>query len=108
MSTYFHDPGSLHVKEIVPGFVAKMVHTDELTVAHVRAMQGSELPEHHHPHQQITNIINGELEMTVDGNTMLCTPGMVVTIPSNVPHSARAISDCELIDVFHPVREDYK
>lgn len=108
MSTFFHNIDQIPEKELVPGFSARMVHTDEQTIAHVRVIQGSILPEHHHPHRQITNIISGELEMTVDGQTLICPAGTVITIPSNVPHSARAITDCHIIDVFLPVREDYR
>lgn len=95
-------------KELVPGFNARLLHTENMTVAHVTVTKGSSLPEHQHAHEQVTNVIQGELEMTVGGETMVCRPGTVVNIPSNVPHSARALTDCYLIDVFQPVREDYK
>lgn len=98
----------LPARELVPGFIAKLVHTDKVTVAHVRAVKGSRLPEHQHPHEQVTNVLSGELEMTVDGETEICTAGTVITIPSNRPHSALALTDCEIIDVFQPVRADYK
>lgn len=26
----------------------------------------------------------------------------------HVPHSGRALTDCRVIDVFYPVREDYR
>ena len=29
-------------------------------------------------------------------------------IPPNVPHSGRSITNCRIIDVFCPVREDYR
>ncbi len=34
--------------------------------------------------------------------------GDVFIIPGDVPHSGRSITDCYLIDVWHPTREDYK
>jgi quercetin dioxygenase-like cupin family protein len=95
-------------KELVPGFTARLVHTDEMTIGHVQAQRGSVLPEHQHPHQQVTNVISGKLSMTVDGKTKICEAGDAVVIPGNTPHSAEALTDCYLIDVFHPVREDYK
>jgi quercetin dioxygenase-like cupin family protein len=46
--------------------------------------------------------------MTVDGQTQILTPGMVAAIPGNVPHSGRALTNCRIIDVFYPIREDYQ
>ena len=99
---------SVAAKELVPGFTARLLHTDQITVGHVHAKAGSVLPEHQHPHQQVTNVISGELSMTVDGETRTCKAGDAVVIPGDTPHSARALTDCYLIDVFQPVREDYK
>lgn len=95
-------------KELFPGFHAKMIHTDGLTIIYFDIKAGSVLPEHHHVHEQVTNVLEGTLELTVGGETHACTPGTVVAIPPNVAHSGRAISDCKVIDVFRPVREDYK
>lgn len=108
MSNPFYSTDSLTEKTIVPGITAKLVHLEGLTILHVIIEKGAVLPEHHHPHEQITNIIKGELEMTVGGETKVCKPGDVIAIGSNVPHSARAITECKVIDAFQPVREDYK
>ena len=96
------------VRELVPGFDARLMHMNGMTVAHVQVKAGSVLPEHHHIHEQVTNVISGELEMTVAGEKRVCKAGTAVCIPSNVPHSAIALTDCKIIDVFSPVREDYK
>ncbi len=98
----------LPAREILPGFHGKMIHTDNLTVAHFQIDKGSILPEHHHVHEQVTNVIRGELEMTMAGNTRVCRAGDVVVIPSGVPHSARALTDCTVVDVFQPARDDYR
>jgi hypothetical protein len=34
--------------------------------------------------------------------------GTVHVIPSMVPHSALAITDCKIIDSFAPARDDYR
>ena len=95
-------------KELFPGFFAKLIHTEGVSIAHLRIVAGSELPEHFHPHEQITNVLEGELEMTVGGEKKINRAGEVVVIPSNVPHSGKAITDCLVIDVFRPARDDYK
>jgi len=95
-------------KELIPGFQAKLIHTDGLTVGYFRIKAGSILPEHHHIHEQISNVLEGEFEMTLDGTTQLLKPGMVAVIPAMTVHSGKAVTDCYILDIFNPVREDYK
>ncbi|MEJ2487803.1 MAG: cupin domain-containing protein [Anaerolineales bacterium] len=94
--------------EIAPGIFARFIHTENLTIAHFRIVEGSDLPNHSHPHEQTANVITGEFELTVDGEVHHLKPGMVFAIPSGVSHSGRALTNCQIIDVFHPVREDYR
>ena len=49
-----------------------------------------------------------KVSFTLDGEKMVCKNGDVIVIPSNTPHSGRAITKCILMDVFSPVREEYK
>jgi quercetin dioxygenase-like cupin family protein len=95
-------------KEIVPGFKAKMVHSDHMTLAFWNIEAGATLPEHSHPNEQITTVIKGKFEMTVAGETRIMERGAVFVIPSDAGHSGKAMIDSELIDVFYPVREDYR
>lgn len=106
--TPFIEPDDLEEREPLPGCKGRFLHTDNMTVVYWQMEAGAPLPEHAHPHEQIVNMIAGEYELTVDGDTRLLTPGSVVVIPSNVVHSGRARTDCRIIDVFHPVREDYR
>ena len=95
-------------REVVPGITGYYVHGKALTFGHVEINAGSHLPEHHHEHEQITYILQGQLDMVIGGKSCSLTPGMYYVIPSNTPHSAIAITDCKVIDVFSPCREDYK
>ena len=95
-------------RQIFPGFSGKMVHGDAGTLAFWDVKKGSAVPQHHHVHEQITYVVEGELEMTIGGVDYLLTPGSVHVIPSHVPHSAYARTDCRIIDSFVPVREDYR
>ena len=95
-------------KEIIEGFHAKFIHTDQVTIGFITIKAGSKLPEHHHFHEQTTTVLEGKLELTVEGQVHVLEAGQAVVIPSNARHSAVAHSDCKAMDVFSPVREDYK
>jgi len=95
-------------KEIVPGYYGRFVHGDLVTLSFVDIKKGSSLPEHQHPHEQVTHILEGELEMVIGGEKMVLTAGTVHVIPGNTPHSAHALTNCRVLDAFSPVREDYK
>jgi len=95
-------------KEIVPGYRAKFVHSENMTLAYWDVDPGAALPEHSHPHEQIANVLEGRFELTVDGEPLVLEPGMVAVIPGGVPHSGKALTPCRLLDAFYPLREDYK
>ena len=99
---------SIKPKELASGITGYYAHGEKHTMGLVELMKGSIVPMHSHIHEQITFILEGQLDMNIGGVNYSLTNGMYHIIHSNVPHSAVAISDCKLIDTFSPVREDYK
>ena len=95
-------------REIVPGFKGRFIHSANMSVAYWTIKAGNTIPVHQHVHEMIVNVIEGQLELTIDGQTKVLHAGMAGIIPSNVPHTAKGVTDCFVIDVFSPVREDYK
>jgi quercetin dioxygenase-like cupin family protein len=95
-------------KELTPGITGHYVHGEKSTFGLVILKEGSAVPAHQHPQEQITYILEGKLQMVIDGKDCLLESGMYHVISPNVVHSAVALTDCQLIDVFSPVREDYK
>lgn len=92
----------------MPGYHGKLVHGEQLSLAFWTVEKGAEVPEHNHPHEQMMHVVEGEFEFTLNGITKVYIAGDIVPIPSNVPHSGKAITACQLMDVFSPAREDYK
>jgi len=104
----FIDLSTLEEKEIVSGFHGKFAHAEKMTATFWRVEAGAELPEHAHPHEQISVVVSGKFEMTLDGETRQLEAGTIAVIPSNMKHGGRAITACEIVDTFSPVREDYR
>ena len=95
-------------KKVVEGVNGHYVHGDLHTLGYIVIKKGSVVPEHRHPHEQITFVLEGQFDMKIDGEPHALTSGMYHIIHSNVTHSGVAITDCLIIDTFSPVREDYK
>ena len=108
MSYFVNKEQDLPLQEVFPGIKGRLVHTKLTTVADFDIAAGTELPTHHHPHEQTSTILSGEFLFVVGMEERLLRAGDVAVIPSNVPHSGKALTDCRIIDVFSPVREDYQ
>lgn len=102
------DTSSIKEITVIEGFHARFIHTVSLTLGYWKVEKGSKLPLHSHIHEQITQVEKGEFEMTINGVTQIYSKGKVAIIPSGEMHSGVALTDCELVDIFCPVREDYK
>lgn len=99
---------ALLISEPIPGFKGRFVHSENMTVANWAIEAGSSAPQHNHPNEQITFVLQGEFELTLSGETRILTPGIAAIIPAGESHSGIALTDCYLIDVFYPVRDDYQ
>lgn len=95
-------------RELFPGLHFRFVHGAASTLSFVTIDKGAKLHLHQHPHEQITHVIEGELEMTIGDETVVLTPGSVYVIPGNTPHSAIALTEVKVIDFFAPARDDYR
>ena len=104
----FKEISKIEQKEVLKGFKGRFLHTNSFTIAFWEIEKGAILPVHEHIHEQTTQVIEGKLEMTINNETQILEPGMIVSIPSNVKHSGKALTSCKLTDTFCPVREDYK
>lgn len=104
----FHQFADILPKEMSPGFISRIIHTATNTINFLEIKAGSISEVHQHPHHQCAFVLEGEFELTVNGKSELLTPGVFATITSNIPHGGRAITDCKLLDIFNPVREDFK
>ncbi len=104
----FTELDNLPEKEPVRGYHGRFIHTDSMTLAYWRIDAEAEIPEHSHPQEQVASVIEGQFELVLDGASRIMGPGSIAVIPSNAPHSGRAVTNCRIIDVWHPARDDYR
>lgn len=99
---------TIPTKEIMPGYHGKLVHTKTMSLVYWDVKKDAVVPEHHHVHEQIMHVIEGEFQFTLDGITKVYFTGDIVPIPSNLPHGGKALTPCKLMDVFSPARDEYR
>jgi len=95
-------------KELGAGLKVRFVHSENMTFSYWNIEAGAQLPEHSHPHEQVANVLEGEFELTVDNEKKRLGPGSVVIIPPHAVHSGKSVTQSRIIDVFYPIREDYR
>lgn len=62
---------------------------------------------HSHPHTQITYIVSGRFEFTIDGERRTVGPGDTLLKENGVVHGCTCLEAGKLLDVFTPMREDF-
>jgi quercetin dioxygenase-like cupin family protein len=103
----FIDTSKLKVTERLPGWHGRYFHSWSMTFAHYDFVHGSSIHEHFHPQEEVYEVIDGELEMTIDGATQIVRPGVVAIVPSNARHSVKALTDGRAIIVDYPLRPEF-
>ena len=54
-------------------------------------------PPHHHPWDEIYVMLEGEIEVSVDGQASVVGPGATVHVPAGTAHSFRNLSDVRFL-----------
>src|SRR5258708_39338879 len=71
----FVDVSSLRVVERLPGWHGRYFHSQSMTFAHYDFVRGSSIHEHVHPQEEVCEVIEGELEVTIDGVAQIARAG---------------------------------
>jgi quercetin dioxygenase-like cupin family protein len=103
----FIDTSELKVIERLPGWHGRYFHSPSMTFAHYDFVLGASIHEHFHPQEEVYEVIEGELEVTIDGMVQIARAGVVAIVPSNARHSVKALTDGRAIIVDHPLRRDF-
>jgi quercetin dioxygenase-like cupin family protein len=102
------DVSSLRVIERLPGWQGRYFHSANMTFAHYDFVRGASIHEHFHPQEEVYEVLEGELELAIDGVAHIARAGLVAIVPPNARHAVKALSDGRAIIVDHPVRPEFK
>jgi quercetin dioxygenase-like cupin family protein len=95
------------LEDLKPLLQRQFVVGQQIMLARVLLQKGCIVPEHSHPNEQLTYIVEGALKFWIDGKEITVRAGEVLCIPSNMPHKAEAMEDTVDLDVFAPPRADW-
>lgn len=95
-------------RELIEGVrLQTLVHGEKTLMGRFTIRKNSQIPSHRHPHEQTGYLISGTLLFTVENEKQKVEPGDSWCIPGGSEHSAVALEDSVVLEVFSPVRSDY-
>jgi quercetin dioxygenase-like cupin family protein len=89
----------------------KRIIGKQMMISQVFLRKGCVVPTHAHANEQFACIMQGELrfgigaEESAERYEVNVKAGEVIHLPSNVPHSAEAVQDTLVLDLFSPPSE---
>jgi quercetin dioxygenase-like cupin family protein len=101
------DTRDIPVVEKRPGWRGRLFHSPNMTFAHWDFEAGSTIHEHHHDQEEVWHVLEGELEIVIDGETYRAVPGMVAVLHPGARHAVRAITAGNAIVADYPLRSDF-
>jgi quercetin dioxygenase-like cupin family protein len=85
-----------------------LAHSDELMLVRHFFEKGWVGARHSHPHHQLVYVVHGAIRVDVAGRVFDVHKGDSFVVDGGVEHQASALEESEVLDVFTPVREDYR
>jgi quercetin dioxygenase-like cupin family protein len=107
MSSHTHGSfAGLEADQPFAGVTRRSVSSDRSTLTLYAFTPGAQFPIHRHAAEQLTVILDGEVELTVDGSVQEMAPGSWSVIPGGIAHGIRAGGNgARLVAIVTPRRE---
>ena len=85
-----------------------VLRSDKMEVTKISFAKGKGADIHTHPEEQLMYVLEGELEVTCEGETYRVGPGEATFNPSNAPHGVMAIEDVVALSFKNQVEPIYE
>ena len=109
MSLYFPTLDECGRYTIFPGVTIQTCAAEKMMMSVVDLAPRSVVEEHAHPHEQVGMVLEGKAVFWIGGEEKTLQAGDLYRIPGNVWHRVVVLEQrCRAIDIFCPVREEYR
>ena len=99
---------NIPVEKTAEGIERQMVVGKNIMICRFKFAPFLVTPEHTHPHEQMSLVVQGNVKFIIEGKACIASPGDVLHFPPNVKHGATMLNEeVILIDIFSPLREDF-
>jgi mannose-6-phosphate isomerase-like protein (cupin superfamily) len=99
------DPADMLSGEPLPGWKGRFFHSENMTFALYDIADGAApLHEHHHEQEEVWNVVEGEVIVTVGGEERRVGAGSAVIVPPDTPHSVTTVGACRAVIADYPLR----
>jgi len=109
MSLFFPTADECARHTIFPGVDIRTCSLDKMMMSVVDIAPHAVVEEHQHPHEQVGMLLEGRAIFWIGGEQKTLQTGDLYRIPGNVRHKVIALDQpVRAIDIFCPVREEYR
>ncbi|RKF17878.1 cupin domain-containing protein [Alginatibacterium sediminis] len=84
-----------------------LAHSDNMMAVEVHFEKGAIGALHNHPHEQLTYVLSGEFEFTINDEKRIVKAGDTMYKEPNIEHGCVCLKAGVLIDNFTPMRKDF-
>jgi quercetin dioxygenase-like cupin family protein len=90
-----------------PGWRGRIFNSAGITFAHWSFDAGAEIHAHDHLPEEVWHILEGELRVTIAGETRVAGPGVVAIVPPHTKHQVTALTHGAAIVIDNPLRPEF-
>jgi quercetin dioxygenase-like cupin family protein len=101
--------GDVPLVNLAPGIDTAIVCGNNLTLSFATVAPGAAGAMHSHPNEQMIVVLEGTVDIVLEGKAYGLKAGEVMTVPSNLQHTGiGGEHGCRMLEVFTPARKDFE